>query len=298
MSNRQDLKISSFFAYAKERGGMTLNFPKGGLIGKVYGLCRRVQQMNIPGHAANAGFFIVLSIFPMLVLVLSVLRYTDLDAQDLMGLLSGYLPSALYDDVQRLLIQTLAYSGAAMVSVSAIGALWSASRGIYAIVRGLNAVFGTQENRGWLYVRGISVFYTFAFLVVLVLGLALHLFGEYLLELLPRQDRLWAVLSGVVDLRFVLLLILQTVLFAAMFTVLPNRPGSLGRSLPGAVLASFGWLLFSKLFSVYVEHFGTYSNIYGSVYAVALGMLWLYCCLLILFYGAAVNRILEDNRKT
>lgn len=272
-----------------------MEFPKGGLIGRAYQLLRRVQKMDIPEHAAHTGYFIVLALFPALVLVLSILRYTQLDARDLMDLLRAYIPRALEDAAEKLVVQTYAYSGAAIVSVSAIGALWSASRGIYGILRGLNAVYGVEENRGWLYTRTISVLYTFAFLLVLLLSLALNVFGEQLLTMLPVDGRLWDFLAGMVDLRFLLMLAVQTALFAAMFTVMPNRPNTWKASLPGAILASVGWLIFSDLFSIYVEYFSAYSNIYGSVYAIALGMLWLYCCLSILFFGAALNRLLEDR---
>lgn len=272
-----------------------MEFPKGGIIGRCVALGRRVQKMEIPQHASNAGYFMVLSIFPTLVLVLSILRYTRLDARDLMALISAYIPRALESAVEKLVVQTYAYSGAAIVSVSAIGALWSASRGIYGILKGLNAIYAVEEDRGWLYTRSISVFYTFAFLVVLLLSLALNVFGEHILQLLPVDGRLLAFLAGLVDLRFILMLAVQTGLFAAMFTVLPNRPNTFRASLPGAVVASIGWLIFSNLFSVYVDHFSAYSNIYGSVYAIALGMLWLYCCLSILFFGAALNKLLEER---
>ena len=100
-------------------------------------------------------------------------------------------------------------------------------------------------------------------------------------------------LSGVIDLRFFLLVFLQTLLFCAMYTTLPNRQSRFWASMPGALLASVGWLVFSQLFSLYVEHFADYANLYGSVYAVALSMLWLYFCIQILFYGALLNRICE-----
>lgn len=271
-----------------------MEIPKGGLIGKSVAYLRRLQEMGIPGHAANAGYFIVLSVFPMLVLVLSILRYTDLDAGDLLDLLSGYLPQALEAAAERFVVQTYAHTSAAAVSVSAVGALWSASRGIYGILRGLNAIYGVEEDRGYFFTRSISVFYTFAFLVVLLLSLALNVFGEYLLSgATYRFGPVWGLIKAVFSCRFAVMLVLQTLVFAAMFTVLPNRKNSFRASLPGAVLASVGWLVFSDLFSVYVEKFAGYSNIYGSVYAVALGMLWLYCCLSILFYGGALNRLLE-----
>ena len=274
-----------------------MEFPKGGIIGKGVELVRQVQRMKISSHAANAGYFIVLSVFPALVLILSLLRYTDLDAGDLLHLLEGFLPAALMDAAENLVISTYAHTSTAVVSVSALGALWSASRGIYALLTGLNTIYDVEENRGYWQTRAISAFYTFLFVLVLFLTLVLNLFGEYILQMLPGPtSNLGQFLAEIIDLRFFLLLFLQTALFACMFMALPNRKNSLKDSLPGALLASMGWQIFSKLFSVYVAHFAGYANIYGSVYAVALSMLWLYCCLSIVFYGGALNKLLMDRK--
>ena len=272
-----------------------MDIPKGGIIGKAAALARRVQKMGIPGHAANAGYFIVVAVFPGLVLLLSILRCTDLDAGDLMQLLQGVIPAALLPAAEKLIVSTYAQTSRAIISVSAIGALWSASRGMYGVLQGLNAIYGVREDRGYWYTRSISVLYTFGLLIVLLLTLVLNLFGETLVDMLENsQIPAWRILSGMLDLRFVLLLALQTLLFCAMFMVLPNRKNRFSDSFPGAVLASVGWLIFTELFSVYVEHFRGYSSIYGSVYAVALSMLWLYFCLSILFYGGALNRLLME----
>ena len=273
-----------------------MEYPKGGLIGKALGIWERLRDMQIPTHAANAGYFIVLSVFPALVLLLSLLRYTSLDAGDLLSGLSGFLPAALLPAAEKLIISTYAHTGAAMVSVSAVGALWSASRGIYGLLTGLNTIYGVAEDRGYVRTRLISVLYTFLFLLVLLLTLVLGVFGGAILQSLPpAKGALGQFLSEVVDLRFFLMLFFQTALFTAMFMVLPNRRNGFRESLPGALLASAGWLIFTRLFSYYVEHFSSYSNVYGSVYAVALSMLWLYFCLSILFYGGALNCFLADQ---
>jgi len=273
-----------------------VEYPKGGIVGKTFAVIKKVQAMGIPGHAANAGYFIVLSVFPMLVLLLSLLRYTDLDAGDLLRLLEGFLPNALLPAAEKLIVSTFAHTSTAMVSISALGALWSASRGVYGLLTGLNAIYDVREDRGYFYTRTISVLYTFLLVLVLLLTVILNLFGEAILAFLPNaRSNFWRFLSGVIDLRFFLLVFLQTALFTAMFMALPNRKNSLGDSLPGALLTALGWLVFTDLFSLYVEHFSNYSNIYGSVYAVALSMLWLYCCLSILFYGGALNRLLMDR---
>ena len=271
------------------------DFPKGGLVGRVIGLWQNIRILQIPLHAANTGFFLILSLFPALVLLLSIIRYTPLDVHSLLTFLEGIIPEALLPEAELLIVGTYENTTGALISFSAITALWSSSRGIYGLITGLNAIYQVAEHRSFLQVRLLSVLYTFAFLLVLLLTLVLHVFGTGLLELMAGSSiPFFRFLSGVVDLRFFLLVFLQTALFAAMFMALPNRKNSLNDSLPGAFLASIGWLVFSHIFSLYVENFPTYSRIYGSVHAVALSMLWLYCCISIVFYGGILNRILME----
>ena len=174
-----------------------------------------------------------------------------------------------------------------MISISAITALWSAGKGFYGLCTGLNAVYGVKETRNWLQLRLISMGYTFAFLLVLILSLLLHMSGAVILSWFPDWENL-------LKMRFLLLLGIQALLFAAMFTVLPNANIPFRRTLPGAILAALAWQVFSGLYSLYAEHFAGLSGIYGSVYGVALSMLWVYFCVSILFYAAALNRWLEE----
>ena len=268
-------------------------FPRGGLIGKTVHIWQTVKAMQIPLYAANACYFIVLAVFPALLLLLGLLRYTPLEVERLGELLAGILPEALLESAEELILITYDNTSGAALGLSAVTALWSASRGIYGLLTGLNGVYGVQEKRGYFYTRAISVLYTFAFLLVLIMTLGLHVFGTRLLGLLQQaRHPFLRFLLDFVDLRFFLLLLLQTMIFTAMFMALPDKKNRFWDSLPGALLASSGWLVFSDLYSIYVEHFAHLSNVYGSVYAVALSMLWLYCCMSIVFYGGALNRYL------
>lgn len=272
-------------------------FPKGGLIGKVMDAAKTVKQMHIPLHAAYAAYFIVLAVFPALVLILSVLRYTGMEVRGLVELLDDILPSTMAEGAEELIYSTYRNSSGAMVGVSAVTALWSASRGIYGLLTGLNAVYGVSENRGYIYTRSISVVYTFVFILILLLTLVLHVFGNSIINLMRQVDNPVVIFFiDLIDLRFFLLLFLQSLVFTLMFMVLPNKRRSrFMESLPGGVLSSLGWLVFSDIYSIYVENFSKYSTIYGSVYGIAITMLWLYCCMSILFYGGALNRYLMDK---
>lgn len=253
-------------------------------------------SLNIPLHASYAGYFIVLSVFPALLLVLSALRYTGLKVEDLLEMLHGVLPEAMMGAAQELILSVYNNASGAVAGLSAFTALWSSSKGIYGLLVGLNAVYGVSEDRNYFFTRGISVLYTFAFCIVILLTLVLHVFGNTLIAMLHSIDIPGVqFVLGLLDLRFFLLLTMQSLLFTIMYMLLPNRRNRFLESLPGGLFASLGWLVFSNLYSVYVTHFPSYANIYGSVYAIAITMLWLYFCMSILFFGGALNKLLSKR---
>ena len=279
------------------------DIPKKGIPGRVYHGCRTISQMRVPVYAGNASFFIALAVFPGLLLLLGVLSFTNLDVARLAEIFEGVLPKALLSTARDLIMNTYSHISGTLMGFTALTALWSASRGTYGIIVGLNGIYGVSEDRGYVYTRCISVLYTFAFVIVMILTLALHVFGTGLLSLLSRITHPFIqFLLEHINLRFFLLLFLQSGLFTAMFMALPNQKNRFWESLPGALLASCGWLIFSDLYSIYVERFATLSNIYGSIYAVALSMLWLYFCISIVFYGGALNAYLkkcaEEERES
>ena len=271
-------------------------FPKGGLIGKAVDAYLSIREKQIPLHAAYAGYFIILSVFPALLMLLSILRFTGIQVETLVALIDAFLPHALTDTVEELVYSTGANSTGTVLGLSALTALWSASRGIYGMLTGLNAVYGVSENRGYIYTRSISVVYTFVFILILLLTLVLHVFGSSIINLMRQVDNPVVIFfTDLIDLRFFLLLLLQSLVFTLLFMALPNKRNHFMESLPGGVLSSLGWLVFSDIYSIYVENFSRYSTIYGSVYGIAITMLWLYCCMSILFYGGALNRYLMDK---
>lgn len=259
---------------------------------------RWLSSVHIPHLAANTGYFIILSVFPALLLILSGLRFTGLSVDTLLDILGMVLPQALMGTARELVYSVYENASGAVAGLSALTALWSSSRGVYGLLVGLNTIYGVSEDRGYFYTRAISILYTFAFEVVILLTLVLHVFGGTLTSFFqgipnPAIQKL----MNILDLRFGVLLVLQSLLFTLMFMIFPNRRNGFWESLPGGLFACIGWMLFSNLYSLYVTHFPSYANIYGSVYAIAISMLWLYCCLEIIFFGGALNRLLMNMTK-
>lgn len=259
---------------------------------------RWLSSVHIPHLAANTGYFIILSVFPALLLILSGLRFTGLPVDTLLEILGMVLPQALMGTARELVYGVYENASGAVAGLSALTALWSSSRGVYGLLVGLNTIYGVSEDRGYFYTRAISILYTFAFEVVILLTLVLHVFGGTLASFFQGiPNPAIQNLMNILDLRFGVLLVLQSLLFTLMFMIFPNRRNGFWESLPGGLFACIGWMLFSNLYSLYVTHFPSYANIYGSVYAIAISMLWLYCCLEIIFFGGALNRLLMNMTK-
>ena len=268
-------------------------FFEKGPVGRAARLYREIRALHISTYAGYASFFIILAVFPTLILTLGLLRYTPLSAQNLMDMVEGFLPGALQGYAWDLLKGAYANTTRTVLSVSALAALWSAGKGIYGLMKGLNAIYGVAGHRSWLRTRLLCAVYMVAVLLVLLLTLVLQVFGNTLIRfLLQRGGGLSRLATELLGLRYFLLVSVQTLLFAAIFMYLPDRNNRFPESLPGALFGSFGWMTVSGLFSRYIEKSVGYASIFGPVYVVALAMLWLYFCVNALFYGGVLNRYL------
>ena len=256
-------------------------------------ILREIGRMQIPVYAGNASFFLLLSCFPLTSLLLALLPYTVGTQEDLMALLPDVVPQPLLPFFSYLTTALYTASRPAVVSVSALVTLWSSSKGLLSLMRGLNAVCRAEETRGYLRVRLLCATYTLLFLLSLILTLTLHVWGRQLLTLLTvHKARLALLVSALLQHLHLYSAAFLTALFSALFLALPNRRTALSRVLPGAAAAAAVWIAFSYAFSFYVNHFSSVPELYGGLAAIALTMLWLYSCLSILFYGAYLNELL------
>lgn len=257
---------------------------------------RRISAYQVPVYAANASFFILLSIFPGMMLLIGLLQYTPVTPSQLSELLSDVAPTALMPLLDYMTQELFAVNSVALLSASAVTALWSASRGVYSLFKGLNNVYHVQETRNYFLLRLRCTLYTVLLLVALLLTLVLQLLGKQLLPFLEQIHfpGVWLLIS-VLHVKHLVVVLGLTVLFCLIFLFFPNRRSRLREVFPGAFAAAVAWVAFSALFSFYATRFGNYSVYYGSLSVIALTMLWLYCCISILFYCGILNRWIEQQ---
>ena len=259
---------------------------------------KKINDSDVDAWSGQSAFFIIISFFPFMLLLVSLLRTMHIAESQIMGELTTLLPSAVLDFILNVVNEATSHTETAIVSVSVIAALWAISRSMFAVTKGLCSVYETEETRNYFLTRIISFFYPIALFVVLAITLLILVFGgtiaTFLVQLFP-QFKATALL--ILTFRSIVAAVVLTLMFLLMYKVLPNNPMRLRELLPGALFTSLGWLIFSRLFSFYIDNFSNYSNLYGSLTAIVLLMLWLYFCMYILFLGGTVNMWLRSIRE-
>lgn len=247
-------------------------------------------------YAAGASFYILLSVFPALVFLLNLLSHFPVVLEASMELLEYLIPASFLPLLEYINHTLAGGTSVALLSLSAIAVLWSASKGIMALMDGLNAVLGVEDRRGFLRRRILSVFYFLLLAASLIATLCIHALGQWILGVILRHFPLISsVWQHLLQLRFLYTLLPLALLFALLYRVLPATKIYVRHCLLGGGLSAAGWLLFSALFSVYVTLFASRQFIYNGIGFLILTLLWLHICILLFLLGGIFSVLLSQG---
>ncbi len=235
-------------------------------------LIRKYGNDEMSVYAAQASFFTILAVFPFFMLLLSLIDFMPVvQESDLLEGVVDLLPDNLDALAVTVIHDVRKTSSAALLSASAIAALWSASKGMLSVERGLNRAYGIEVGRNYFIRRLICSGYTLLFTFLCAISLLFFGIGS---------------------------LIIMFLFILTFYVILPYKKQPILYQIPGALFASAGWTLFSYAFSFYFRYFDNYIPTYGSLTAIILMMLWLYFCICILFVGAEINTIFCQNQHS
>lgn len=255
---------------------------------------KKLVRDNIFAIAGQTAFFLILSVVPMLIFLLSMIQTMRL-MPGVISYLTGFSQdSGNLDSLQKSISGMYDQSfGVSVVTI--IVTLWSASKGIHAITNGLNRIHNTHESRNWLVVRLYSMLHTFVFLLIIILTILILFLGSTINNLIkPYLGNLPGYLVVIYSLRHVFLFIYQVLLFAVMYRSIPNlskeerREFGIRCQLPGALFCAASWHVLIIGISVYVNNFNGFS-IYRGLAQLAMVMILTYFCMVCLMIGAEIN---------
>lgn len=254
---------------------------------------KKMKRDRVDAFAAQSALFIIMGFFPFVMLLLTLIQYTPLTSDMVLGLMMEALPASFYDVIVGI-VEELFTSSTAILSGTVIAALWATGKSILAITNGLNSVRGVEESRNYFYMRFRSGIYIVFMLLAIMLAIVLLLFGNLIQGTILNHFPVLQKFTGVIiSVRALISVLILSLVFLAMYCALPNCRVNIIRQIPGAVFTAAAWSIYSYGFSIYFDLSGRFSSVYGSLTTVVMIMLWLYFCMWLLFAGAEVNCYLE-----
>lgn len=250
---------------------------------------RKIKNDDLSAYASSIAFFLFLSLIPMLVLVCFLIPYTPFSEADLMIVCMNLVPKQVNPWIIGLISQ-IYDKPKGILPITFLITVWSAGKGMLALMRALNRINGVAEERGYFKLRIISSFYTIVILIVLIVTFVLGVSGtsilNWLLGKMLGMIRLKSELISVVS--FFVMIMVSIVAFSGVYTYIPNKKISFKKQIPGATFVAALWSIFTFGFSLYIEYFSGFTA-YGTLGTIVLFLLWLYFCSYIMLLGAVMN---------
>lgn len=263
------------------------------LIKKIIKFSDKIAKDHVGAYAAQSAFFLVLSLIPIILLLLTLVQYTPVTKADVMTVAYEFFPTSIRIAIVSIINEVYNQSRS-VIPLTALVALWSAGRGTLAITNGLNCIYGQSETRNYIFLRVRAAIYTFLLVIVIVLSLVLLGFGNTISLWVNQYVPVFQYVAEIIiEIRTITIICVLIVFSMLIYRFLPNNSRKLKDQIPGAVFTSFGWTMASFVISVYMDVFKGFSNMYGSLTTIVLIMLWFYFCMYIMLIGGEINVWIE-----
>lgn len=260
-------------------------------------LLKRIKEMDVTGLGAQVAFFFLLSIFPLLIFLITLLPYLNLSEEQIFLFLEEVAPPEVYTLIAETLREILTNQNSGLLSIGILATIWSASLGIDAFTKSLNNSYGVEEDRPFLIARGMSIIITILMIFILILALVLPIFGQqigvFIFSFFGLEESFLTVWNSV---RFTIPTLIIFVICSVIYWVAPNIKLDVRNVFGGAAFTALGWIGVSYGFSLYINNFSDYSATYGSIGGIIIMMLWLYVSAMLLLVGGQINAVMQGKR--
>lgn len=264
-------------------------------------LFSKYQEDKVADTAAQLSYYLILSIFPFIIALLQIVRLTPLGDMDVVEKLLLGFPLQTQELLTGIIKDIVSSGGVTLFSIGLITAIWSASKGIMSLIKAINLAYDLPEERPFWKLKLLSIGMTLALIIIIVFSLSFYafealLFNNYIANHFPNQKVILKFIQGF------FLLISGILVLTLLYKYSPSRKGNVKltfkESLPGGVFSTLGLLMSLKAFSYYVDNFGNYSKVYGSIGGIVVLLIWLYLMSVIIILGAELNSIFMEEKDS
>lgn len=259
----------------------------------------KVKKDDIFALASQLAYYLVLSFFPFLIFLSTLLIAINIDVSYMLEILKNILPTSVFSVCKSIVAEEVSATRTGLMGISILVLIWTSSSGFRAVIKAINKAYNLCEETSLIRKTIVAYISTFALGITILIALIIFVFGgvigKYLIAAVPFKDAtliIWNLLrSGV-------LLIIIIFVFAAIYRYVPCKRLKWREVFPGAVFSSLGWVVVSIVFSYYINNFNNYSRFYGSLSAVFILMIWLFLTAIIFLLGVEINAVLFLREDT
>ena len=262
-------------------------------------LMYNIRVDRIGECSAQCAYYTILSFIPFIILLITLIQYTNISPQTLFEAISKIIPTGMNEFVLSI-VQEVYSKSIGTVSVSIIFTIWAAGKGLFALTKGLQVVYKTngKKQTSYIYLRLNVLLETILFIVLIVCGLTVLVFGETFKNIVQEQFggvKNFSMFSSIfTELLFIFITFL---VFLLLYRFMPKHKVTFKSQIPGAIFGALALNIISFVFSKYLDIFKGFSITYGSLTTLMLIMMWTYSCFYSLFLGAELNKTLKNIRK-
>ncbi|MDO4622729.1 MAG: YihY/virulence factor BrkB family protein [Eubacteriales bacterium] len=252
-----------------------------------------IAERRLPVYAASGCYHLIISLVPITMIFCCLLPYTPLTQDIVLSYVDAYLAPSLASIV-RTIVDALYQSDNRTLFISILLALISASAAMRAMIYGLNAAYSCRKKQSFPAVCLRSIFYIILLISTLLISLLIMVYGGKILSLLHSYLREFGIdeikfLPYILSKRryFMVMAYLFPV-FLAIYALIPNEKLRIRNQVPGAIFSSITWVIFSYVFTIYVNASNKYGP-FGVIGTFMVAMIWVYYCFFFLLIGGFLN---------
>lgn len=253
---------------------------------------------EINSKAAEISFYLLLSLFPFLIFTISLVVYTPLiKLSKYIFVLDKMLPSSIFKIVSALTQSAIDNRSFNFLILSFILAMYTMSRAVLCLIRGMNKSYNIRETRPYFEVLFISLVFVIMLLVLIFISMIFLVFGENIGSFLFNLIGLDQYFMYIWNLcRYIIGIVTVIIILMNLYRFTPNKKLTFKDVMPGAVVSTFCWIIASFCYSFYSSNFARYDIIYGSLGGIIVLMTWVYLSSWTILIGCEINARLYKRK--
>jgi membrane protein len=265
------------------------------IIGVLNQLSDRFFKLRVYDLSAQMAYYFLMSIFPFLLVIYSLLTYLPLSEENILELVQPYAPESTYVLIEKTLTYTVMRHEGNLLSFSLVVTLWLSSMGFQCMKRILNDAYEVLNEENRLKQIAESLLLTIGFMIAVLFSVLVPLFEKVLSVYLEgifsniAFQKFWIVVQWGIGTVFLF------IFFTVLYSFAPSIRIGFREVLPGAFFATIGWQLVSMGFASYVSG-SNYSALYGQLASLVVLMLWFYLSAMIIIIGGLLNTVVYIER--